>query len=186
MSQIRSSGNNSAASGELSSIRASVTSHVHRSPLTQTETKTRVPPLLSEEIRTSSRASLLALFISRREERRFIHQHFQFLQPSREAGAGQGCPVAPPVEPWTGCSRAMAPFLTEKQVQTWGSASSCLLSLLVALRGAQACCCRRVDITTRSARAGSARSPGPPFPSPPPCRLFGGAQQPGTAPGRVL
>lgn len=67
-----------------------------------------------------------------------------------------------------------------------GSASSCLLSLLVALRGAQACCCRRVDITTRSARAGSARSPGPPFPSPPPCRLFGGAQQPGTAPGRVL
>lgn len=67
-----------------------------------------------------------------------------------------------------------------------GSASSCLLSLLVALRGAQACCCRRVDITTLSARAGSARSPGPPFPSPPPCRLFGGAQQPGTAPGHVL
>lgn len=64
MSQIRSSGNISAASSELSSIRASVTSRVHRSLLTQTETKTRVPPLLSEEIRTLSCASLFALFAS--------------------------------------------------------------------------------------------------------------------------
>lgn len=64
MSQIRSSGNISAASSELSSIRASVTSRVHRSLLTQTETKTRVPPLLLEEIRTLSCASLFALFAS--------------------------------------------------------------------------------------------------------------------------